>query len=356
VSRCWGIVQDNLVNGKPQLNGSPMCKCQFTDWSVKNDGNHVPGYTMINSPLNGLTGLTDNSGAPVYTTTVPAVKSMNTFNQWFNDSSASSPANMHFVSTIELAASGNSYRFLSNPDSVLGGFFPLDKSPAPTEMGNTAAGEPLVCNLWPYWYSSASFGAGAGCKGDQYLFPPSIPANLLSMSMCTGTNDPGCITGTWVTGVQGKWHNYWFTEEVHYYFVFPPGGIQVQVAANDDKYLFVNGKLILDLGGTHRLIPGKVSIDGTGTATVIEGGYLDSAGNILPCPSNDPMDPDLKVCGVRAVLEDDCRSRSMDLGLVVGKTYELALFGADRGGPTESNLQITTTGFSKTMSTCVRTP
>ena len=33
--------------------------------------------------------------------------------------------------------------------------------------------EPLLCNLWPYWFRSGA-GAGEGCIGDQYLFPPSV--------------------------------------------------------------------------------------------------------------------------------------------------------------------------------------
>lgn len=30
----------------------------------------------------------------------------------------------------------------------------------------------MLCNLWPYWFSGSQFGAGIGCKGDQYLWPP----------------------------------------------------------------------------------------------------------------------------------------------------------------------------------------
>ena len=79
--------------------------------------------------------------------------------------------------------------------------------PGAMRMGGT--GEPtLLCNLWPYWYSSASFGAGARCKGDQYLFPPSVTST---------TANPN---GMWVTGLQGWFHDFWFTSEARYLFNF----------------------------------------------------------------------------------------------------------------------------------------
>lgn len=352
-ARCWGIAQDQLLNGKPQLNGTPMCPCQFTDWSVRNDGNHVPGYTAANSPI--LNPTQSNSGTPVYTGYVSPVTSAESFSQWFNDSPASSPPNTHVASMLELAATGGVFRYSSDPNDVSGGFFPLDPMPAPIAMGSTATGEPLLCNIWPYWYSTASFGAGAGCTGDQYLFPPSIPTNLLSMSMCTGTDNPGCIKGIWVTSISGKWHNYWFTDEIHYYFALAPEGFSVQVNGDDDLYVFVNGVLVIDSGGTHNRLPGKVSIDPTGVASITEGGFVDALGNIVPCPSNDPRDPYLTVCGVKASAGVDCRQRTVDLRMEVGKIYELAIFGAERS-PTASSYELTVSGMSRQKSSCVRSP
>src|SRR3569623_3777100 len=116
MARCWGIVQDNLKNGKPQLNGSPTCQCQFTDWSYKNASNHVPGYTGSNSPIPNAT---QYMGAPRVPASVPGVKRADGVSQWYNDSSASSPATKHTVGTRELSDQGNgSYRFSSNPDAV----------------------------------------------------------------------------------------------------------------------------------------------------------------------------------------------------------------------------------------------
>jgi fibro-slime domain-containing protein len=353
-ARCWGIVQDNMLNGKPQLNGSPTCACQFTDWSHDSNGGHVPGYTIANSPLNGLPYVAGPNGHPQFKGNVPIVTSKDTFAQWFTDSPASSPAMTHVVGSIELASiPGNKYRFSSNPDSVQGGFFPLDMPPAPDGAGNTAAGEPLLCNLWPYWYSSAAFGAGNGCKADQYLFPPSIPAAVLTANSCATQNPPGCVGGAWVTADQGHYHDAWFTDEVHYYFVFTNNGVELQFYGDDDMYIFINGTLVVDLGSIHQRLPGKVTVDGaTGNATTIEGGYLDAAGDIVPCPTQDPTDPLNTRNYPKPITPDDCRSRTIPLGLKIGSTYEIAIFGADRGA-TESNYQLTLNGFSTSETVCM---
>ncbi|HEY8926995.1 MAG TPA: DUF4215 domain-containing protein [Polyangia bacterium] len=352
-ARCWGIVKDDLKNGKPQLNGSPTCACQFTDWSHDTNGGHVPGYTISNSPLNGMPYVAGPNGHPQYKGTVAIVKSETTFNQWYNDSSGSNPPNSHVVSTLELTDLGNNrYQFSSNPDSVQGGFFPLDPTPAPTAAGNTAAGEPLLCNLWPYWYSSASFGAGNGCKGDQYAFPPSIPAAVYTSNSCANKTPPGCIDGAWIPAAQGHWHNAWFTDEVHYYFTFTDAGVELQFYGDDDMFIFINGKLVVDLGSIHQRIPGKVTVAGnTGNAHVIEGGFLDATGNITACPSGDPLDPmNTKMCA-KPVAMTDCRERDVNLGLKVGSTYEIAIFGADRGA-TESNYQLTLNAFATNKTVC----
>jgi len=52
----------------------------------------------------------------------------------------------------------------------------------------TGNGEALLCNLWPYWYSSTMFGAGHACQNDQYVFPPSFGPLI--------TSDPGAARKT----------------------------------------------------------------------------------------------------------------------------------------------------------------
>jgi fibro-slime domain-containing protein len=168
------------------------------------------------------------------------------------------------------------------------------------------------------------------------------------------------MNGTWYTGVQGWFHNSWFTDEARYLFTHT-GAFSLQFYGDDDMFIFINGKLVIDLGGVHQRLPGRVDVAANGMATITEGGSLNAAGTaILPCPSADPytaltfnamtnMDNQGRMnCTIQNC---DCRNRMVDLGLQMGRTYEIAVFGADRH-PTESNYQLTLSGFQTQKSAC----
>jgi len=341
-ARCWDLVAPDLVNGKPQYNSaraSNLCDCQNTDWNINNSSRIKGGYTEAESPLydpstaayrTGVT-LTTAYDIPTWSGQVPTVKSADTFNQWFNDDSS---VNQTFTGIIELPAIGtNIYQYASKSHLMDGGFFPLD---------DLNPSQKTLCNMWPYWH------AWTTCSGDQYLMPPRVvqsdcPAGTLLSSGC------------WVTGLTGKTHNSYFTDEARYFFVYDASvGISLQFYGDDDLFIFINGKLVLDLGGVHQQLPGKVTVSGNpGDATVVEGGCLDPTGNITGAsagstacsPTNTtPAPPTAKS-------PDDFRTRAVSLGLVDGKTYEIAIFGADRHPP-ESNFQLTLNGYTTKRSVC----
>jgi cysteine-rich repeat protein len=364
-TRCWGIVGSTLLNGKPQPGSTTTCACQFSDWSIGNTS-HIPTtYTQAgnDSPLsdgNGgylggnvgtpvsvtgnagvssgtLTGYTASSpGGPIWKGTTPAYKNAGSFNQWFKDDST---VNKTFTSVLELNSIGtNIYQYASTSHLAQGGFFPLDP------LNPTQA---TLCNLWPYWNHGNGNPIWPTCAGDQYLFPPRV-----IQSDCP--NQIPLTNGCWVTAVPDVKHDFYFTTEARYYFVYDgAAGINLQFFGADDLFIFINGKLVLDLGGVHQQLPGKVTVTGDpGDATYAQGGCLDAAGNqtgitdgSIACSPTNVNPP------IAASTPADFMTGTTKLGLVTGKVYEIAIFGANRQA-SGSNLQITLNGYTTKRSVC----
>jgi fibro-slime domain-containing protein len=62
-------------------------------------------------------------------------------------------------------------------------------------------------------------------------------------------------------GNQGAPHNLAFTAELHATFTLATSGGTLQVRSDDDLYVFINGKLAIDLGGTHAAKGAELQID-----------------------------------------------------------------------------------------------
>jgi fibro-slime domain-containing protein len=100
-------------------------------------------------------------------------------------------------------------------------------------------------------------------------------------------------------------HNFSFTSELRYWFDYK-GGEVLSFRGDDDVWVYINGKLAIDLGGVHSAQSASITLDATAAT---------------------------------------------NLSLTIGGTYEVAVFQAERH-TTQSSYKLTLKGFNAAHSAC----
>ena len=204
-----------------------------------------------------------------------------------------------------------------------------DDNDANLYVSGSNEGPPHTAESFAQWYrTSPTLDPQGNLEVVGELVLESIGANIYRSPNATSTSffpldDPELSPLAWPSeptygeSLLSGGHNFGFTTEVHYFFVYQSDEV-LSFSGDDDLWVFVDGFLCLDVGGLHPSQSGVMDFD----------------------------DPTQAGSPTQEAIVTACKAR-----LTAGNVYEVAIFHAERH-TSASNFSLTLDGFVTERSTC----
>jgi fibro-slime domain-containing protein len=357
---------------QPDIGDKMLVPVVYRDFKFQHPTDFEAGVTGSYNPLTGIVkDALNDKGKPVYTGNVATahVASTDSFSQWYTDVSGINHSTATKMTLWNDGGGNYVNRYGANGEqwnttisanwcgTVADAMLDADGKPIPCTFkyqpsldGGSTDGmtdcQKMAAKGYAMVPGSCQADSGGTYKalyivgkadGNPLFFPVDNDTFTPKSEFTAATIPPYYdASASWPFDVDAsgakRLHNFSFTSEVRYWFPYDKSkSYKLDFVGDDDVWVFINGKLAVDLGGVHTPVDGQVVIgaDGNGNTTV-------TATYPLGPPAPKPT------------------QQTANLGLQGGKVYEIAVFQAERQ-TNGSSYKLTLSGFNAAPTSCVPT-